>query len=251
MATTKKTTSEERLLEKEIKPEQIRESYRELNIYQKINLAREKFLNANVKKSGVNRFAKFKYFELEDIVPPATQIGNEIGLVTLFSFNDVACLTVVNTDKPDEKEVFISPIRPLSIISAEGKNKMNELQGLGSEQTYQRRYLYMMYLDIVENDAVDATIGDDEESSETPAQPTKPATPEKRESVKKELIDENGKMTQTQVKSIKTGLEQLIDKDEDKYANFIVECVAKTRSGLTKVEAENLLIEIGDKLNEE
>lgn len=244
MATTKKTTTDEPIKE-------VSQDYSNLNIYQKINLARQMFLNSNVKKSGVNRFAKFKYFELEDIVPPATQIGNEIGLVTLFSFNDVACLTVVNTDKPDEKEVFISPIRPLSIISAEGKNKMNELQGLGSEQTYQRRYLYMMYLDIVENDAVDATIGDDEESSETPAPTNKPATPEKRESVKKELIDENGKMTQTQIKSIKAGLQQLRDKDENKHANFIVECVAKTRAGLSKAEAENLLIEIGNKLNEE
>ena len=251
MATTKKTISEERLLEKEIKPEQIRESYRGLNIYQKINLARQMFLNSNVKKSGVNRFAKFKYFELDDIVPPATQIGNEIGLVTLFSFNDVACLTVVNTDKPDEKEVFVSPIRPLSIISAEGKNKMNELQGLGSEQTYQRRYLYMMYLDIVENDSVDATIGDDEENIESPATNNRPATVEKRESVKKELINENGKMTQTQLKSIKAGLQQLKDKNEDKYATYIVEIIAKTRAGLTKSEAENLLIEIGNKLNEE
>jgi hypothetical protein len=243
MAATKKTTTDEPIKE-------VSRDYSNLNIYQKINLARQKFLNSNVKKSGVNRFAKFKYFELEDIVPPATQIGNEIGLVTLFSFNDVACLTVVNTDKPEEKEVFVSPIRPLSIISAEGKNKMNELQGLGSEQTYQRRYLYMMYLDIVENDAVDATIGDDEESSETPAPTNKPATAEKRESVKKDLIDENGKMTQTQVKSIKTGLEQLRAKG-DKHESYITECVARVRAGLTKAEAENLLIEIGDKLNED
>lgn len=243
-------------IEKEVneKPEATNVStkihYEHLNIYQKIILARQKFLEMNVKKSGVNRFAKFKYFELEDIVPPMTQICLELGLVALPSFGDCAVLTVINTDKPEERETFVSPMRQLSIISAEGKNKMNELQGLGSEQTYQRRYLYMMFLDIVENDAIDATIGEDDEVDETP-KATKPATPEKRESVKKELINNDGKMTETQVKSIKAGLKILQDKDENRYANYIVECVAKTRSGLTKSEAEALLIEIGDKANEE
>lgn len=224
--------------------------YSTLNIYQKIILARQKFLDMNIKKSGVNRFAKFKYFELEDIVPPMTQICLELGLVALPSFGDCAVLTVINTDKPEERETFVSPMRQLSIVSAEGKNKMNELQGLGSEQTYQRRYLYMMFLDIVENDVVDATIGEDDEIEETP-KAAKPVTPEKRESVKKELVNTNGKMTETQVKSIKAGLKLLQDKDENKYANYIVECIAKTRAGLTKSEAEALLIEIGDKANEE
>ncbi len=56
---------------------------------------------------------------------------------------------------------------------------------------------------------------------------------------------------QTQKKSIKAGLKMLQEKDADKYAKYIVECVAKTKSGLTKSEAEALLIEIGDKANEE
>ena len=237
---TKKATSEE------IKTE-VKQDYSTLNIYQKIILARQKFLEMNVKKSGVNRFAKFKYFELEDIVPPMTQICLELGLVALPSFGDCAVLTVINTDKPEERETFVSPMRQLSIVSAEGKNKMNELQGLGSEQTYQRRYLYMMFLDIVENDAIDATIGEDDEVEETPP---RPVTPEKRESVKKELINSDGKMTETQVKSIKKGLEQLRAKG-DKYEPYITETVLKVRAGLTKAEAEALLIEIGDKANEE
>lgn len=234
---TKKTTSEEPIKE-------VAQDYSKLNIYQKINLARQMFINMNVKKSGINRHLKFKYFELEDIVPPATRICNEIGLTSIVSLGDCAAMTIVNCDNPNEKEVFTSPLRQLSL-----NNAINELQGLGSEHTYQRRYLYMMFLDIVENDAVDATIGDDEESSETP-QTNRPATAEKRETVKKELIDENGKMTQTQLKSIKTGLEQLRAKG-DQYEPYITETVAKARSGLTKVEAENLLIEIGDKLTEE
>lgn len=228
----------------------VKNDYSKLNIYQKIILARQKFLEMNIKKSGVNRFAKFKYFELEDIVPPMTQICLELGLVALPSFGDCAVLTVINTDKPEERETFVSPMRQLSIISVEGNRKMNELQGLGSEQTYQRRYLYMMFLDIVENDVVDATIGEDDDVVEVPKN-NRPVTPETREAVKQELVNNNGKMTETQLKSIKTGLQMLKEKNEDKHANYIVECVARIRSGLTKAEAEALLIEIGDKANEE
>lgn len=240
MATTKKTTTTDEPIK------EVNQDYSNLNIYQKINLARQMFLNSNVKKSGKNMHLKFKYFELEDIVPPANKICSEIGLVPLVSLGDCAVMTVVNTDNPEQKEIFTSPMRQLTL-----NNAINELQGLGSEHTYQRRYLYMEFLDIVENDAVEATLGEDEQIEEKPAPTNRPATPEKRESVKKELIDENGKMTQTQIKSIKAGLQQLRDKDENKYANYIVECVAKTRAGLTKAEAEQLLIEIGNKLNEE
>ena len=52
----------------------------ELNVWAKLLKARQMFLEASVKKSGINRHLEFKYFELEDIVPTATSIGNELGL---------------------------------------------------------------------------------------------------------------------------------------------------------------------------
>lgn len=248
---TKKTSEKEVNDLPEATDVMVKIHYDHLNIYQKIILARKMFLDMNIKKSGKNMFAKFKYFELEDIVPPMTQICLELGLVGIVSFGDCAVLTVINTDKPEERETFVSPMRQLSIISAEGKNKMNELQGLGSEQTYQRRYLYMMFLDIVENDVVDATIGMDEEPMNESPKNNKPATPEKRESVKKELINDNGNMTAIQTKSIKAGLKQLRDKDEARYTDYIIACLEKTKEGMTKAQAEELLIEIGEKVNED
>lgn len=222
---------------------------RGLNIYGKLAVARGKFLEAPVKKSGINRFAEYKYFELADIVPVATSIFAELGLVFLISFdNEVAKGTLVNVDKPEEVIEFTSPMRDLEVKG------MNAVQALGGVETYQRRYLYMTCLDIVEADAFDATQGKpdpDTGKSEAPKKSNKPATPEKREEAKKELIDKDGAMTETQSKAILNGLKKLREKDIDKYEPYVQEINKKRKSGeMTKKEAEDALIEIGKKIEE-
>ena len=110
------------------------------------------FQKANVKKSGRNTFSKYNYFELDDIVPPKTEIFNELALCDIISFSDTeATLTLVNIEKPEETLEFKSPMRDLELKGA------NAVQLLGGVETYQRRYLYMMVLDIVENDQFDQT----------------------------------------------------------------------------------------------
>jgi len=223
------------------------EEIRGFNIFGKLAVARGQFLEAPVAKSGINRFAEYKYFELSDIVPVATSIFNTCGLVFLISFdNEVAKGTLVNVDKPEETIEFTSPMRDLEVKG------MNAVQALGGVETYQRRYLYMTCLDIVEADAFDATQGKpDPETgkSETPKKTNKPATPEKREEVKKELIDEGGKATDVQIKSIKNALKKLREKDEESEP-YIMEIAKKIKAGLDKAEAENILIEIGKKVAE-
>lgn len=229
----------------------------ETNIYGKLAIARQKFLEAPVKKSGINRYAEFKYFELSDIVPVATAIFKELGLVYLVSFEENDALgKLVNVDKPEETIVFRSPMIPLTVTDAKtGEVKspagMNSVQALGGSETYQRRYLYMLVLDIVEADAFDGTSGKPDPETGKPDTPksNKPATPEKRDEVKKELIDEGGKATEVQIKSIKAGLKKLREKDGD-YEKYIKDILKKIKAGLKKADAENILIEIGNKLEE-
>lgn len=215
------------------------------NIYEKLNMARVRFLEAPVKKSGINRFAEYKYFELSDIVPVATSIFNELGLLFYISFtNEYAIGTLINVDKPEEMLQFMSPMRDLEVKG------MNAVQALGGVETYQRRYLYMTCLDIVEADAFDATQGKpDVETgkSEAPKKSNKPVTPEVREEVKKELINEDGQATDVQTKSIKNGLKKLRDKDEANEP-YVKEIVKKLKAGLSKADAEAILVEIKGKL---
>lgn len=218
---------------------------RAMNIYSKLVLARKIFLGSGVKKSGINRYAEFKYFTLEDIIPVKQSIFEEVGLADAISFGtEIATLTLINVDNPEETIIFTSPLREdESLIK-------NPIQKLGAIETYVRRYLYMLMLDIVEADTVDAVSDKPEEKTEaSKPKSNKPATPEKREEVKKELIDEGGEATDTQIKSIKNGLKKLRAKD-DSYEDYIKEIVGKIKSGLKKSEAEDVLIEIGKKIEE-
>lgn len=220
------------------------------NIYQKLAEARARFLAAPIKKSGVNRFAEFKYFELEDIVPPATAIFNELGLILLISFEgDSAIGRLVDLDNLDDEIIFTSPFVDLLTDSGKLPAGMNSVQALGARETYQRRYLYMMVLDIVEADAFDGSAGKPVQDTPAPAKkPNRPVTETERAEAKKDLIDKDGGATPTQIKGIKNGLKKLRETGGD-YEDYIKEIVARMKAGITKTEAESLLIEIGEKLN--
>jgi hypothetical protein len=222
------------------------EEVAKMNIYAKLIEARKQFLASGVKKSGVNRYAEFKYFTLDDIIPVKQKIFEDLGLLDVISFNnEAATLALVNASNPTETILFTSPLRDdESLIK-------NPIQKLGAIETYVRRYLYMLVLDIVESDAVEAVTDKPTDESgkkvETPKKSNRPATVEEREETKKELINEDGKATDTQIKAIKNGLKKLREKDGD-YESYVSECVKKLKAGITKTEAEDMLIEIGNKI---
>ena len=131
------------------------------NIYQKLMNVRTNFHKLELKKSGHNKFANFKYFELGDFLVPATKLLNEDGLCPIVTFdNEVAKMVLVNTDNPSETIEFTSPMRDLELKGA------NSMQSLGGVETYQTRYLYIQLLNIVESDSFDAVSGKDEHISE-------------------------------------------------------------------------------------
>ena len=127
------------------------------NIYQKLMEVRTNFHKLELKKSGHNKFANFKYFELGDFLVPATKLLNEIGLCPIITFTDeLAKMTLVNTDNPSETIEFTSPMRDLELKGA------NSMQSLGGVETYQSRYLYIQLLNIVESDSFDRVSGTDD-----------------------------------------------------------------------------------------
>jgi hypothetical protein len=130
-----------------------------MNVYQKLNEARDEFHQAKLKKSGHNKFANYYYFELGDFVIPALEIFKQIGLTSIISFGkEEASMTIVNNDKPEEKIVLTSP------MSSAALKGCHEVQNLGAVQTYLRRYLWVAALEIVEHDALDGTIGSEKKT---------------------------------------------------------------------------------------
>lgn len=217
-----------------------------MNVYQKLAKAREMFLGSDAKKSGKNMQLAFKYFELDDIVPVATKIFNEIGLISLVSMsNETALMLICNTENPDERISFSAPFKQLSpIVSNSGKQVTNEMQCLGSSITYMRRYLYMMALDICEPDEIDASLGT------TPIEtkvPTPTPNPEKK--VDKPLTDSEGNASELQIKQMKELLKKLREVDPSKE-EWIAQIAVDTQGFkvITKAECEKLVMEINDAL---
>lgn len=98
--------------------------YEAMNVRQKLAKARLYFLNQKVQKSGKNMHLEFKYFELEDIVPPATRIFARVGLTTEIDFTDEgAVMKVYNVDNIEEVPMqFRVPYREVKpIVSNAGK----------------------------------------------------------------------------------------------------------------------------------
>ena len=123
-----------------------------MNVYQKLNAARAKFHSIELKKSGHNKFAGYKYFELGDFIIPALEIFKEFGLTGIISFGkETADLRIVNNEKPEEVIVIESP------MSSAALKGCHEVQNLGAVQTYLRRYLWVAALEIVEHDALDSS----------------------------------------------------------------------------------------------
>ena len=128
-----------------------------MNVYQRLNLARETFHGSKLKKTGHNKFANYYYFEMGDFLIPALQIFNSHGLAGIVSFGkDEASMSVINVDKPEERIVITSPMSTAALKGC------HEVQNLGAVQTYLRRYLWVAALEIVEHDAIDSSPKTDE-----------------------------------------------------------------------------------------
>ena len=222
------------------------------NVYQKLLEARVLFMEEDVKKSGKNMKMSYKYFELQDIVPVATPIFQKVGLLPVTTFdNEVATMYVIDVDKPGDFIVFTSPMREIEAIisSKTGGEVTNAIQRLGSVETYQRRYLYMIALDIVESDSIEPQTGD---NTPPAPKPTAPATPQQRQEVTKTLTDANGNATELQIKGLKTALAKLMEADPSK--EDMVAQIAMQTDGLTKIsktDCEELIKRVTGMLNPE
>lgn len=130
-----------------------------MSVHKKLMEARVQLLNCKLSKSGLNKFAGFQYFELGDFLPEITKIFNNVGLCGVVSFGaDLATLTIRDVDSQDE--ILITS--PLVEVQMKG---CLPIQGLGAQQTYIRRYLWITAMEIVEHDSLDAITGKDNPKS--------------------------------------------------------------------------------------
>ena len=215
------------------------------NVYQKLLKARALFLKSEVTKSGKNMHLAFKYFELDDIVPKATAIFEEIGLTPIVTFTtNEATMIIFDADNPADSVAFTLPLVQLS------ENKgTNAVQAFGATVTYYRRYLYMIALDICEPDEIDAGIKGT--TPTTVAAPVVTPTPVTVTPSEKPLTTPEGNASEIQIKQLKEVLKKL--KDADPSKEEMISKIAIGTQGFTvisKADCEALTVKIGEMLKE-
>ena len=124
-----------------------------MKVYKKLVEARLKLQGMELSKSGHNKFAGYRYFELGDFLPAIQSIFKEVGLCDVISFDqNIAVMNIYDI----EDGSFVTFTSPMGSAQLKG---CHEVQNIGAVETYQRRYLYVTALAIVEHDALDATTG--------------------------------------------------------------------------------------------
>lgn len=124
-----------------------------MSVHKKLMQARLKLQATKLTKSGHNKFAGYRYFELGDFLPVVQEIFDELGLCGVVSYaTDTATLTITDI----ESNASLCITSPMSTAALKG---CHEVQNLGAVQTYIRRYLWVTAMEIVEHDALDSTTG--------------------------------------------------------------------------------------------
>ena len=163
-------------------------------VYEKLQQARIKLQATQLKKSGHNKYAGYQYFELGDFLPTINQIFAELKLCSTVSFDEnIATLKIFDHE-------FGGLIRFTSPMAEAQLKGCHPVQNLGATQTYLRRYLYVLALEIVEHDALDATTGSD--------------APKAAKAVTVDVFDSMSKEDQVAIENIATEVRWIIEKGD-------------------------------------
>lgn len=198
---------------------------KKLNIFQKIQRARVELQKRDIKKTGLNKYSGYKYFELGDFLPHVNEICDSLSLYTEFKYGEEkAFLYVIDCDNPDLRREWSTPVK---IPALKG---CSDIQAIGGSQTFARRYLYMMAFEIAETDLVDnVEVDEDKQAAEQKIGTV-------HLNVMKKLIEE----TETEINSFLRYAEvkKLEDIKNKDYPELLKLLEKKKKDNIKKIEAE-------------
>ena len=128
-----------------------------MNIFQKLTYIQNDLLEIPIPKNGKNPFGNFKYYELEDLLPPILKLCKTYGCTLFFNFPTIngecerGVLNLINWEDRDDCIQVEVPFPKLEKLP-----KMNFAQSSGTYQTYMKRYLILHTFDIVEKEVIDS-----------------------------------------------------------------------------------------------
>jgi len=121
-----------------------------MSVHKKLMAVRCDLLRTKLEKSGHNKFAGYKYFELGDFMPATMDLFFKHGICGVVTYtHEYATLQI--TDVEDGTMIVITS--PMATAALKGAH---DIQNLGAVESYQRRYLWMTALELTESDPIDS-----------------------------------------------------------------------------------------------
>lgn len=124
-----------------------------MEIYKKLNKVKEDLRKAAIKPTGDNKYAGYKYLELQDFLPLLQESLQNNNLFSRFEVTRESMLLYIYNIDAKETECIEYTV-PLEKAEMKG---LHPVQNLGATITYLKRYLYMLAFDISEHDALDSS----------------------------------------------------------------------------------------------
>ena len=121
-----------------------------MSVHKKLMQVRCDLMRTKLEKSGLNKFAGYKYFEMGDFMPATMDLFHKHGLCGVVSYtHEYATLQI--TDVEDGTMIVVTS--PMATAQLKGAH---DIQNLGAVESYQRRYLWMTALELTETDPIDS-----------------------------------------------------------------------------------------------
>lgn len=200
------------------------------NIYEKLQEMRVELQKMNIKKSGKNKFAGYEYYELSDILPPINELQSKYKTCSFINFDsEKATLTIINTEKTEEKIEFTCPMTSISLKGA------HDVQNMGALQTYNRRYLYLNCFEIVENDYFDSVQGKNESHKNSSANKISQETKDNLNKLIQEYSDKSKREIKDIVKELGAKLGKNISTIDDIEGKILLQHLNRIINKTTEV----------------
>lgn len=131
---------------------------------------------SKLNKSGKNKYAGFKYFELADFLPKLNELMLKYGVNDIFTIEKAneEMYAVLKLIKGEEKQEYKIPFElyetPTNTKYKDGKaitvKSMQDIQYLGALNTYYKRYLYINAFGITDGEIIDSMENEEEQVDE-------------------------------------------------------------------------------------
>lgn len=221
------------------------ETKTELTFFQKLNKLQEVMGSFSWEKDGINRHQSYKYLTEKQYKHNFKKALKEAGLIWKMETINHEFIPSIS----DKMHLVICDFRGELIDPDTGQSEEYLFSGSGSDNgdkalykavTGGLKYFLAANFNVAEDN-------DPENDGEAVVDTPKYTTPEKREEVKEQLLDKDGKATKMQINSLKKALKLLREADPEQEG--FIAAIAEKTDGFTNIKkkaCEELILKVGE-----